>query len=265
MLLPLEGRTIYYDLLGPETGPLVCFTHSLAADSGMWAEQIPMLVGAGFRVLRLDMRGHGGSDSIPGDYTMENLADDVAAVIDALGIGQMHYVGLSIGGMIGQVFAFKYGAKLKSLMLCDTHAASASNAKELWAPRITAVKEANSLLPIADATMERWLTDRYRAANPDRWKQIRDTVVATSPQGYCGCVTAIQNFDFRSRLPSIGVPALVVWGSDDPGAPPGENMKVVELLPDARHEEITGGRHLPNVEYPETFNRILMGWLAAHR
>jgi 3-oxoadipate enol-lactonase len=104
-----------------------------------------------------------------------------------------------------------------------------------------------------------------RAAYPGRWKQIRDTVVGTSPQGYCGCVTAIQNFDFRTQLPSIRVPALVVCGADDPGAPPSENRQIVELLPNARYEEIADARHFPNVEHSEVFNRLLMGWLESNR
>src|ERR1700731_1789781 len=102
MLLPLEGRRLYYDLAGPDNGPVVCFTHSLSSDSGMWAEQVPALLAAGFPGLRLDMRGHGGSDPVAGDYTMDQLAADVAAVIEALGIGKLHYIGLSIGGVIGQ-------------------------------------------------------------------------------------------------------------------------------------------------------------------
>src|SRR5437660_12446062 len=102
MLIPLKGRRLYYDLTGPESAPVVCFTHSLASDSGMWAEQMPPLLQAGLRVLRLDMRGHGGSDPVAGDYTMKALADDVAAVLDALALPRVHYIGLSIGGMIGQ-------------------------------------------------------------------------------------------------------------------------------------------------------------------
>ena len=78
MLLPLKDRSIAYDLVGPENGPVVCMTHSLASDGGMWAEQVPPLLAAGFRVLRIDMRGHGGSDPVAGDYTMSDLAADVA-------------------------------------------------------------------------------------------------------------------------------------------------------------------------------------------
>lgn len=265
MLIPFAGRKIYCDLIGSESAPVVCFAHSLAADSGMWAEQLPALLGAGFRVLRLDMRGHGGSDPVPGDYTMEQLSDDVAAVIDALDIDRIHFVGLSIGGMFGQAFALGHAARLKSLILCDTHPASMPGAAELWAPRVAAVKQADSLLPLADATMERWLTERYKKANPGRWKQIWDTIAGTTVEGYCGCVAAIQNFDYRAQLPSVAVPALVLCGSEDPGAPPEETRKIAELLPAARFEEIAAARHLPNIERPEDFNRLLIGWLAAQR
>src|ERR1700686_5652428 len=104
MLLPLPDsganqRRIAYDLVGPDSAPTVCITHSLASDGGSWAEQVPSLLQAGFRVLRIDMRGHGGSDPVPGDYTMRALADDVATVLEALGLDAVHYMGLSIGGM----------------------------------------------------------------------------------------------------------------------------------------------------------------------
>jgi len=99
MLVSIDGRRTYYDLAGPDDAPVVAMGHSLASDSGMWGEQMAPLLGAGFRVLRIDSRGHGGSDGPKSDYTMDQLADDIAAVIRALGIDRVHYVGLSIGGM----------------------------------------------------------------------------------------------------------------------------------------------------------------------
>ena len=116
MLLPLAGRRLHYDMVGPEDGPVVCITHSLASDGGSWTEQLPPLLQAGFRVLRLDMRGHGGSDPVAGEYTMSALAGDVAAALEALSLPRVHYIGLSIGGMIGQAFAIGHGAKLISAM-----------------------------------------------------------------------------------------------------------------------------------------------------
>src|SRR5258708_9583216 len=137
MLLPLPGRRLYYDLAGPEAGPVVCITHSLASDGGSWAAQVPALLQAGFRVLRLDMRGHGGSDPVAGDYTMEALAGDVATVLDGLAIPRVHYIGLSIGGMIGQAFAIEHGAKLISPMWGDTLPADPPRAAATWAARLT--------------------------------------------------------------------------------------------------------------------------------
>ena len=265
MLLPLQGRRIYYDLTGPESGPVLCITHSLASDSGMWAEQMHPLLAAGFRVLRIDMRGHGGSDPVAGDYTMEQLASDVAAVVDALGIKQVHYMGLSIGGMLGQAFAIGHGSKVLSLMLCDTMPQTPPNAKEAWQPRVDAVKKANSVAPLADATMERWFTEAYKPRNLGRWKQLRDTIAATTPQGYLGCAAAIQNFDFTSKLPAVKAPTLVICGAEDPGTPPAGNKRLAELVAKGRYEEIPRARHFPNVEQAETFNRIMIGWLKAQR
>ena len=265
MLLPLQGRRIAYDLVGPDNAPTVCITHSLASDGGSWAEQVPPLLQAGFRVLRIDMRGHGGSDPVPGDYTMRALADDVAAVLQALAIPRVHYIGLSIGGMIGQAFALAHGERLISAMWCDTLPASPSGGRDLWAQRIDTVRAANSLAPLADATVERWLTDAFKAKNPGRWQQIRDTVVGTTPAGYLGCCAAILDFDFVPQLPSVRVPLLVVCGADDPGTPASENRRLAGLVPGARYEEIAGMKHFPNVEAPDAFNRIMLGWLEAHK
>jgi 3-oxoadipate enol-lactonase len=265
MLLPLNGRRLYYDLTGPETAPVVCITHSLASDGGSWAEQLPPLLQAGFRVLRLDMRGHGGSDPVPGDYTMSELAGDVAAALDALGLSRVHYIGLSIGGMLGQAFALEHGARLISAMWCDTLPTSPAGARAAWDERMGIVRGANSLQPIGDGTMERWFTDAFKGKNPGRWKQIRDTIVATTPAGYLGCSAAILNYDFVPRLPSLRLPVLVVCGADDPGTPASENRRLAGLVPGARYEELPGLRHFPNVEAPDAFNRIMMGWLEAQR
>ena len=265
MLLPLQKRNIAYDLAGAEDAPVVCITHSLASDGGSWAEQVPALLAAGFRVLRIDMRGHGGSDPVSGDYTMQALADDVAAVLDALSLKRVHYVGLSIGGMIGQAFALGHGERLLSALWSDTLPASPAGAADAWRQRMATVRQADSLEPIADGTMERWFTDAFKGRRPQRWKQIRDTVAGTTAAGYLGCAAAILDFDFIPRLPSLKLPLLVVCGASDPGTPPAENRRIADLVPGARYEEIPDARHFPNVERPEAFNAILLAWLEAQR
>ena len=265
MLINLAGRRIYYDLAGPEKGQVVCFAHSLASDSGMWAEQVPPLLTAGYRVLRLDMRGHGGSDPVAGDYIMAQLGDDVAVSLDFLGISRVHFIGLSIGGMLGQAFALAYPQRVASAMLCDTAPRTPPGAQEGWAPRIKAVRDANSVAPLGDATMERWFTDAFKPRAPLRWKEIHATIGGTTPAGYLGCAAAILNFDFTPKLPSLKVPTLVLCGDKDEGTPPAGNKKIAELIPGARYEGIADARHFPNVERAEAFNKIMLPWLASHR
>jgi 3-oxoadipate enol-lactonase len=263
MLLPLNNRSIAYDLIGPETAPVVCMTHSLASDGGMWAEQVPALLDGGFRVLRIDMRGHGGSDPVPGPYTMSQLAGDVAVVLDALEMPKVHFIGLSIGGMIGQAFALEHGTRLISAMWCDTMPRTPPGSSQIWEDREKIVRDADSLQPLADVTVERWLTDAVKAKRPNRYKQIRDTIAGTSPVGYLGCTAAIRNYDFVPALPSVKIPVLVVCGADDAGTPPEANRRIASLVADGRYEQIASALHFPNVEPPETFNRIMMDWLKA--
>jgi 3-oxoadipate enol-lactonase len=265
MLLPLKDRSIAYDLIGPQNAPVVCMTHSLASDGGMWTEQVPPLLSAGFQVLRIDMRGHGGSDPIAGDYSMSDLASDVAAVLDALSIERVHFIGLSIGGMLGQAFALEHGNRLASAMWCDTLPSTPGGAADVWQQRVDTVRGANSLAPLADATIERWLTENFKASKPGRYKQIRDTIIGTTPAGYLGCVAAIRNFDFVARLPTVKLPVLVVCGAEDAGTPPEGNRRIANLVPGGRYEEMEDARHFPNVEHPDTFNRIMIGWLNARR
>jgi 3-oxoadipate enol-lactonase len=260
MFRMIGRRRLRYDLIGK--GPRTVFlVHALAADSGMWAEQVPVLLARGFSILRVDLRGHGGSDPVPGDYTLEELASDMAILIEALNIGPVDYVGLSVGGMIGEALALRFGRSIASLMLCESPPAALKNAREIWAPRMAAARSANSLDPIADATMERWLTPAFRARDPNRWQQIRDTVAATTVEGYCGAVAALSHFDFTAELPDVRVPALVLYGEDDKATSHEENERLARLIPGGRFIAFPGARHLPNVEDPDRFNAILCDWL----
>ena len=256
---------IAYELTGPAEGETVCFAHALAADSGMWAEAVSAVLGAGFRALCVDMRGHGESTAPPGDYTLHELADDIVAVLDAAGIATVHYLGLSIGGMIGEALAIHHPHRVASLMLCEAPPAALKKADAIWTPRVASVRAAKSCEPIADATMERWLTPAYAARHPERWRQIRDSVAATSPDGYCGCVAALSSFDFTRELPSLRVPALVLYGEDDKASSHEETERLAALIPGGRFIAFAGARHLPNVEDPERFNKILTDWLAGVR
>ena len=265
MLLSLDNRKIYFDLAGPQNAPVVCFTHSLNSDSGMWVEQMVPLLGAGYRALRIDLRGHGGSTALPAPYTIDQLADDVVLVLDALKVDRAHFVGLSIGGMIGQSLGLRHAGRLRSLMLCDTQTQSPADAATRWGPRIEASKKAGSLEPIADETIGRWLTPAYKQAHPGRWQQIRDTIGGCTALGYEGCARAIANFNFTDRLNTVKTPTLVVCGTEDPSASPEASRKIAGLFPNGAYDEFKGAKHLPNVEQPEAFNRVLLAWLGKHK
>jgi 3-oxoadipate enol-lactonase len=264
MLLSLNGQKIYFDLAGPPAAPTVCFTHSLNSDGGMWVEQLVPLLAAGYRVLRLDMRGHGGSSAVDGDYTMDALAADVKGALDVLDIKKVHYIGLSIGGMIGQGFALAYPDRLSSLTLCDTQPSTPPGSAGTWEERKATVRT-QGLAALADGTMERWFTDEFKKVNPVRWREIRDTISGTTPQGSAGCMSAIQNFNYEDKLHTIKAPTLVICGDEDPGTPPDRNQLIASKVPGGRYEGIAKARHLPNVERPDQFNRVMMSFLAANR
>jgi len=163
-----------------------------------------------------------------------------------LDIKKVHYIGLSIGGMIGQGFALAYPDRLASLTLCDTQPSTPPGSAASWDERKEVVRKSGGLKALADGTMERWFTDEFKKVNPVRWREIRDTISGTTPAGFLGCASAIQNFDYESR-------------------PPDRNQLIASKVPGGRYEGIAKARHLPNVERPDQFNRVMMSWLAANR
>jgi 3-oxoadipate enol-lactonase len=262
MLLNSKSHRIHYDLIGPDKGEVVCFAHALLADGGMWSDQVPALLSAGYRGLRVDMRGHGGSDAPPDPCSVTDLAGDMLAVLDHLSLERVHFVGLSIGGVIGQALAIAVPQRLHSLVLSDTNAASAPNAGAMWAERIALVKKSGSTAPLADGMMGRLLSSAFKESNPTRWQEIFATIAATRPEGLYACAHALQNFNFESQLPSLSARTLVLCGANDPATPPSEAKKIVGLIPGARYTEIADALHFPNVEQASTYSRVLLDWLA---
>jgi 3-oxoadipate enol-lactonase len=266
MLIRDGNRRIHYDLAGPDDAPVVCLLHSLSQDMGVWSEQLPVLLSEGFQVLRLDIRGHGGSDSASGSCTMAELAGDVALALDFLEFNTVHLIGLSIGGMIAQCFAIAHGDRLGSLMLSGTSPKRLAGGMDgLWQPRFDAMDAAGSLDVLADSSMQRWVTDVFALRRPKRWQQLRETVSATSLEGYRYGAIAIDNYNVTAELPSVTVPTLVVCGDEDTGTPPKGNRRIAALIQGGRYVEIPSARHFPMVEYPQIFASIMLDWLRPHR
>jgi 3-oxoadipate enol-lactonase len=206
------------------------------------------------------MRGHGASSATAPPYTLELLANDVAGLLDHLKLSPTHYIGLSIGGMLGQALALRHATKLRSLMLCDTRARALADQAPIWTDRIGQARKAGSVAPLIDSTLQRWFTPQWMARNPQRLAQVRATLERCSLDGFIGCGTAISSFDFTPQLASIKLPTMVLYGAGDPSTTPDENKYLAAHINGARLEEIPG-LHLPNIESADKFNAIMTKWL----
>jgi len=255
----INGFDLAYRLDGPADAPVVTFCHSLGADSGMWDEQMPIL--AGRCMLRIDMRGHGASSVPPGPYTLAMLASDVVALWDHLGVMRSDFVGLSIGGMIGQALGIAHGDRLRSLMLCDTRSQSGVGQAQVWDERIAQVEQAGSLAPLIESTLPRWFSEDFIARAPQRIEQVRSMLRRCSVDGYAGCGRAIAEFDFSGDLGRIDTPTMIVVGADDAGTTVADARSIQGAISGSQLRVIDKCRHLPNIEDPEAFNAILSGWL----
>ena len=259
MLIKANGIQMNYELSGRKDDPVVMLSHSLGSSLVMWNPQMKPLE-PHFQVLRYDIRGHGRSEAPPGAYTLEQLGEDAVALLDVLEIEKVHWVGLSMGGMIGQSIALNYPKRLKSLALCDTAAAIAPEAQPIWQERIDAVRE-KGVASQLEPTMERWFTPSFLKLNPYMLGVIRNEFLATPAQGYLGCIYAIRKLNYLDRLSEIKIPTLIMVGEDDPGTPVSASEAMHQRIPNSKLVIIKSARHLSNVEQPETFNTNLLTFL----
>jgi 3-oxoadipate enol-lactonase len=253
-----NGIRIYHELSGPEGAPVVMLSNSLGTRLEMWDPQMEAL--GRYRVLRYDSRGHGRSDAPPGPYSIALLGEDALALLDALGIEQVHFCGLSKGGMVGQWLGTHHGDRLLSLTLCATAARIGS--AELWNQRIEQSAQ-DGMAALVDGVAERWFTAAYRAAPRPEVEQVRQMILATPAQGYGACCAAIRDMDQSDAIRAIRTPTLIVAGADDPATTLDMMRALHERIPGSRFVEIADAAHLLNIEQPERFNRTLTGFLDA--
>lgn len=265
MLTRINHWQLHYDLLGEKEHPAVILVHALMADGSFWSDQVPPLLKAGYRVLRVDLPGHGGSGVRPGPWTMVDLADDIALLLDQLRITRVHFAGISFGGMLGQTLVLRHPERVASLFLSDTTCAAPSTARDMWAARTTLVTEAGSVAPLADPTMDRVLTPAFKLSHPETWAALHSTIIGVQPAGLVQCAQALQDFNVVDQLPDIRVPTLVACGDGDVATPPIEAQRIAALIPGARYQEIPRALHYPNVEQSAVFNQLLVGWLESQR
>lgn len=256
----VNGVMLRYELAGPEGAPLVVLSNSLSTDASMWDPQWPMLTSR-WRVLRYDTRGHGRSEVVPAPYTMEQLAGDMAGLIEHAGIGAAHVVGLSLGGMTAQVLALRRPDLVRSLCLVATTAQPPFHGREIWDERIAHLRAVGHFGKMFPGMMDRWLSMRFRRSDAAGFAHIRRMVMDTPVEGYIGCCEAIAGFDVRAHLPGISVPTLIIAGEEDSGTTVEDAEDIRGGMLSARLEVIAGARHLLNWCRAAEFSRQLEAWL----
>ena len=255
--LDCATHTLEYRIDG-DSGPWLMFCNSLGTDLHMWDEQVSALSNR-FRILRYDRRGHGQSSAPPAPYTLQQLGDDVIALLDALQIERVAFCGLSLGGLVAQWLALHIPERLTHVVVCATAARIGTTAG--WQERAASVTQAG-LEPLRQATAERWFGDAFRHTVGARVEAILQGFAQTSTAGYVGCCAALSAADLRPFIRQISVPLLAIAGADDPVCPVPDLQAIAEGAANGMLL-VLPGRHLVNVESADHFNIALQQFLEA--
>ena len=238
--------------------PFVMLSNSLLSSYPMWDDQIAALT-EHFQVLRYDTRGHGGTDAPSDAYSIDIFVEDAVALLQKLNINKVHFVGLSMGGFIGQLFAAKYPHHILSLTLCDT--ACIMPPASLWNDRIKTA-ENSGVESLIEGTLGRWFTAPFRQTNPDDVQKIIEMIRATGVQGYVNCAKAIRDMDQRAILKDIKVPTTIIVGDKDPACPVSASETLNAGISGSHLVILKDAAHLPNIEKKEEFNTALLQFLS---
>lgn len=257
--------SLHYTVREPRSGRAarhsIVFSHALGADQSMW-DPIANALAADCRVICYDHRGHGDSEAPAGPYSMADLADDAERLMAEIGAGPVVWVGLSMGGMVGQELALRYPQRVQALVIANSTAGYPPEARELWQQRIQAI-EAGGVEAIADGAMQRWFSPTFRTEQPATVARWRRRLISTPQAGYLGSTHAVMNMATADRLAQIDVPTLVIAGELDEGTPPSMSRSIVEAVPGARLVLLPGAAHLSAIEQPKTFEAALASFIDA--
>ncbi|MCV2868781.1 3-oxoadipate enol-lactonase [Defluviimonas sp. WL0002] len=254
-ILDLGETHIHWREDGDPAGAPVVFSNSLGTDLRLWDKIVPMMP-PGLRLIRYDTRGHGLSACPAGAYSMGALIRDAERLLDALAVKDCVFVGLSLGGLIAQGLAVKRLDLVRAMVLSNT--AAKIGTAQMWADRVEKVRT-HGIEAIADGMMERWFTRRFRET--PELKGWRAMLTGTPVDGYTGCSSAIAGTDFITPTSGLALPTLAIAGSDDGATPADLVRETADLVRGSRFHLIRGVGHLPPVEKPDDYAKVLAGFL----
>ena len=254
-IINTPAATFGYRISGRSDAPWLVCSHSLATDSRMWDAQLSVLERS-FRVLGLDLPGHGDSSLPPAPWTMEQLGVWTLEALDALDVDRFHWLGLSLGGMVGQAIALAAPGRVLSLVLADATSAYPPEAAGMWADRAASAR-AGGMVAVAEGTLGRWFTPAFLEARPEVVDRFRHMILATPAEGFARTTAAIAGMRFTGRLGAIACPCLVVVGAQDQATTPAHSEALARGIPGATLTVLPDAAHLSAVEQPEAFNEAL--------
>jgi len=255
----VNGVTIHYQVIGAAGKPLIVFVNSIGTDFRIWRDVIVRLAGD-YAILCYDMRGHGLSSTGSVPHSIEEHANDLAALMDHVRSGPALICGLSIGGMVAQMLWAQRPDLVSGLILCDT--AHKVGTAEFWQARIKAVEE-GGVEAIADAIMPRWFAPDF--LNTVECRGYRTMLARQSSEGYAASCVALRDADLTDIAKRIDVPAIVVVGEHDGATPPSLCAEFARLIPNARFELIKNAGHIVPVEQPLMLSEIIRAFTALAR
>lgn len=243
------------------SGPVVVFLHGFPFDRSMWRGQVERL-SASFRVIAPGLRGHGETTFTSGPSTMEEMAEDVVALLDELNVPRAVVCGLSMGGYVALALYRAHPSRVRALVLADTRAKAdtedARRTREENARRALA----EGMGPIVDSMLPKLLSERTRVREPETVARVREMMLGVKPEGAAAALRGMAlRRDQTDLLPKIDVPVLVLVGSEDIVTPPSDAEAMHALIEGSRLQVVEGAGHVSNVERPGEFDRALAEFL----
>jgi 3-oxoadipate enol-lactonase len=245
---------------GPADAPAVLLSPSLGTTWGMW-DDLAAALASTYRVVRYDTRGHGRSPVPPGPYTVTELAGDVLALADSLEVERFGFVGLSLGGAIGQTLLVTAPERVAAAVLCCT--VPKFGEPSGWAERAAAVR-AEGMASLAEPTRGRWFTDEFRRTHGPEVERLVGMLTSTDPEGYASCCDALAAFDLVGRLGAVQTPTRVVAGAEDPVSTPEGCAALAEEIPGADLVVIGDASHIASAAQPAAFHAAVVDHLGRH-
>lgn len=255
MFVDAGGLTMHVQVRGPTTAPVLFLLHSIGTSLHLWDAQADALAGR-YRVVQMDLRGHGLTAVPRGPYSVEQLAADVGAAMDALDIERAHLAGVSLGGAVALAFASRAPGRVSSLVLCDTAASFPPAA--FWRERARAVR-ADGLEPLVEPALQRWVTAALIDA--PEGDGLRAMLRRTDPEGYAAAAEALAACDLHRDAAALRVETLVLVGELDASTPVATAEALSAAIPGAVLRVLPGLAHLPPMERPLKLTEALGGFL----